>query len=117
MDFINEEGVSTETITRKSQELHNLEIETSHVNNQIENLKEWIGDIKAKRIAAEIALDNQIRTKRQVLEKRKRRERQLKRELDQLLVRTYMYFSLYLASESVCHIRNCLSSKENYILK
>ena len=117
MDFINEEGVSTETITHKSQELHNLEIETSHVNNQIENLKEWIGDIKAKRIAAEIALDNQIRTKRQVLEKRKRRERQLKRELDQLLVRTYMYFSLYLASESVCHTGNCLSSKENYILK
>ena len=108
MDFINEEGVSTETITRKSQELHHLEIETAHVNNQIENLKEWISDIKAKRIAVETALDNQIRTKRHILEKRKRRERQLKRELDQLLVRTYMYFSLYLVSESVYHTGNCL---------
>lgn len=86
MDLINAEGVSTDTIKRKSRKLCDLEIKISTANNQIENLKEWIGDIKAKRIAVEAALDQQIHSKQKTLEKRLRRQRQLKRELDLLLV-------------------------------
>jgi chromosome segregation ATPase len=87
MDMINAEGVSTDTIKRKSRRLCDLESRISTANNQIENLKEWIGDIKAKRIAVEAALDQQIHSKQKTLEKRLRRQRQLKRELDLLLVR------------------------------
>ena len=86
MDLINAEGVSTPAILRKTQELHDLELKTVSVNHQIDNLKDWIGDIKAKRIAVETALDAQIRSKRQILAKRQRREKELKRELDNLLV-------------------------------
>ena len=90
MDLINSEGVSTPAILRKSREVHNLDLETASVNNQIDNLKEWIGDIKAKRIAVEAALDAQIRSKRQILAKRKRRAKELRQELDKLLVRIFI---------------------------
>jgi predicted nucleic acid-binding Zn-ribbon protein len=86
MDFLDAEGVMTDDIAKKLQHITDLDLKISGVNNQIENLKEWRRDIKAKRSAVHIALDQEIAVKRRVLQKRQRRQQQLEAEVKRLVV-------------------------------
>ena len=86
MDFLTDEGILTKSLEKKLARLTSIENETTAVNDSIEALKQKIAAVKAKRHAAQVAIEANIQAKNKILHKRKKREQQLQRELSLLLV-------------------------------
>ena len=86
MDFLDDEGVMTRSLQDKVNKLEDLDKETKAVDESVQELKKKLLTIRCKRSTARTALNHEISEKERRLQQRKRRQIQLKAELERLLV-------------------------------
>jgi len=93
MEFLTCEGVLTKELQTKSTVLAKLDDSITEVDTNIKRYKQEIAEIQSKRRAANLFLNQAIKSKRQILTQRKKRERQFRRQLQHMKV--YRPFHLH----------------------